>query len=128
MGLASPTWLAAQEEEEAPWPATVVFSQNKCANSNMPALNAATDSVFGPILDELVSEGMLINWGVLTHAWGDDWNWNVYYGAESHRAFLDFWSEYTSRLNERHPGWWQQVWEFCTDHKDNIYTHRRPAQ
>ncbi|NIN69485.1 MAG: hypothetical protein GTO63_33335 [Anaerolineae bacterium] len=128
VGLVSPSSLAAQEEEEAPWPGTVVFSQNKCPSPNMPKIDAALDSIFAPVLDELVEEGMLVNWGILTHSWGDEWNWNVYYGVENHRAFLDFWSEYIGRLNERHPGWWQQVWDLCTDHKDNIYTHRRPSE
>jgi hypothetical protein len=128
MGLASPSWLAAQEEEEAPFAGTVVFSQNKCPYENWPQLDAALDSIFAPVLDELVAEGMLVNWGILTHAWGDEWNWNIYYGVESHRAFLDFWSEYTGRLDERHPDWWEQVWDLCTDHKDNIYAHRRPSE
>ncbi len=124
--FASP--LAAQEEEETPQPGTVVFSQNKCPYENFPELNAVTDTVFAPVLDELVAEGKLLGWGVLTHAWGDEWNWNVYYSVESHRAFLDFWSEYSGRLNERHPGWWQRVWDLCTEHKDNIYSVSRASQ
>jgi hypothetical protein len=35
-----------------------------------------------PILNDLVEQGKLINWGVLTHAWGDEHNWNVFYVAE----------------------------------------------
>jgi hypothetical protein len=120
--LASP--LAAQEEGEAPQPGTVVFSQNKCPAQNVPIVNAAMDSIFAPVLDELLEEGKLLGWGILTHSWGDEWNWNIYYSVESHRAFLDFWREYIGRLNERHPGWPEQVWDLCTDHKDNIYSVR----
>ncbi|UCC84569.1 MAG: hypothetical protein JSW46_06480 [Gemmatimonadota bacterium] len=125
LGLVTASPLAAQEEEEeAPQPGTLVFSQNKCPYENFPEINAATDSVFAPVLDELLAEGKLLGWGILTHSWGDEWNWNIWYSVESHRAFLDFWSEYIQRLNESYPGWYQQFVGLCTDHKDNIYSVR----
>ncbi|UCC71936.1 MAG: hypothetical protein JSV86_16425 [Gemmatimonadota bacterium] len=125
IGLVSASPLAAQEEEEeAPQPGTIVFSQNKCPYENLPTLNTVLDSIATPVLDELLAEGQLLGWGVLTHSWGDEWNWNIYYVVESHRAFLDFWSEYIRRLNESYPGWYQQFVGLCTDHKDNIYSVR----
>jgi hypothetical protein len=120
LGFSTP--LAAQEAEEGPEPGTVVFSQWICPPQNVGTMNAAADTIFGPILDELQSEGKLMGWGVLTHSWGDEWNWNVYYVVESHAAFLEFWSDYISRVVERHPGALQQITPLCTEHRDNIYS------
>lgn len=100
----------------------VVFSQNKCANENLPEIQRSMEEVFGPVLDRMVTEGALTGWGVLTHGWGDDWNWNIWYAAESHAAFVEGWDTYVSRLSEEHPGWFQSFVPLCTDHKDNIYT------
>jgi hypothetical protein len=112
------------DAQESPQPGTVVFSQNICPYENITSINAIADSVFTPILDELLNEGRILGWGILTHAWGDEWNWNVYYTVESHRAFLDFWAEYIARLNARHPGLLQRFAPLCTEHKDNIYSVR----
>jgi len=80
------------------------------------------DSMFNPILDEMMKKGKLLGWGVLEHAWGDEWNWNIYYAVESHAAFLEFWKAYIAKLNERHPDWRKQIKGLCTAHKDNIYS------
>lgn len=116
--------LAAQATPP-PRAGTLVFSQNKCPPGVVDKVNAAADSVFGPILNELVTEGKLLGWGILEHGWGDEWNWNVWYSVANHRAFLDFWQEYVRRLNQRHPGWFARYGTLCTDHKDNIYSVRR---
>lgn len=122
--------LASFAQEEAGEPTQsgiVVFSQNKCAYQNFQKLNALTDSVWAPVLDDLVEEDMIVSWGILTHAWGDEWNWNVYYTVESHAAFLDFWQEMVGRINESHPDFWKQLYPLCTEHKDNIYSIHRSA-
>ncbi|MGH7663595.1 MAG: hypothetical protein ACRENI_04765 [Gemmatimonadaceae bacterium] len=116
--------VPAAAAQQAPQPGAVVFSQNKCPFENVPRVNAALDSILAPVLDEFVAEGKLLAWGVLEHGWGDEWNWNIYYTVESHRTFLDFWSAYVARLNERHPGWFAQFAPLCTEHKDNIYSVR----
>ncbi len=128
--LMHPTSILAQDQDgETTQPGIVVFSQNKCAYENFQQLNALTDSVWAPVLDDLVEEEMLVGWGILTHAWGDEWNWNVYYTVESHAAFLDFWQEMVGRINENHPGFWQRLYPLCSEHKDNIYSvHRSSTQ
>ncbi len=58
------------------------------------------DSIFTPIFNELAEEGKLISWGLLVHSWGDKWNYNWYFIAENHRAFLDFWDEFGERTDD----------------------------
>lgn len=77
------------------------------------------DKNFGPILDALVEEGKLVGWGVLTHAWGDEWNYNIYYVTKDAAAFFDFWQEYVSRVDQSQ---WQEVVGMIKEHKDNMYS------
>jgi hypothetical protein len=93
-----------------------------CPYENHDKLKELTDSVFGPVLDGMMKEGQLLGWGVLTHDWGDEWNWNGYYVVESHAAFLKFWAAYVEKLNAKHPDWLKQIAGLCTAHKDNIYS------
>jgi hypothetical protein len=108
-------------------PATMVLSNNKCASANLAQLRAVTDSMLGPVLDELVREGKLAGWGVLTHAWGDEWNWNIYYTAQTIQAFHDAFTQFVARVNQRYPGTFARLISMCTEHRDNIYnvTHMR---
>ena len=117
-------WASAQETQKSPKPGFFVFSQNKVSDDNTVKLNAVFDSLSAPILNELVKEGKLLGWGQLTHAWGDEWNYNWYFVTENHRAFLDFWSEYINRLNKRFPGWPDKIRGLLTEHKDNMYSIR----
>jgi hypothetical protein len=116
---------SAQEAAKSPKPGFLVFSKNKVSGENIARANALTDSLFGPVLDELVKDGKLLGWGQLMHAWGDEWNYNIYYTTESHQTFLDFWTEYINRLNKRFPGWASKTLGLIAEHKDNMYTIRR---
>jgi hypothetical protein len=127
--LAGPDAASAQSTQggsaQGQPPGVLMFSQHKCPLGNVAQIGILADSLFGPVLDELVKEGKLTGWGVLEHAWGDEWNWNVWYSATTHRAFLDGWDEYIARLNRRHPGWYQRFAPLCSDHKDAMYAVRR---
>ena len=101
---------------------TVVFSQNKCKSNKISELRTMMEDNGAPILNELVEQGKLISWGVLTHAWGDAYNWNPFYVAESHSKFLDAWQEFISRLVEADPDAADKLAEICWEHKDSIYT------
>jgi len=113
---------ARAQAAAAQTPGIVVFSQNKCAEINVPKVRAMADSVTGPVLDELVREGKLTGWGMLGHLWGDEWNVNVWYSAPTQRAFLDAWDELLKRTSARHPGWYAQFVVLCSEHKDSIYS------
>jgi hypothetical protein len=100
---------------------TVGVSYWKCNFAHMGKLTGAADSLLAPIAQELVDEGSLYAFGTLTHTWGDEWNLVFYWTAEDIPAFLDAWQEMTRRINERHPDAFP-ITDYCTDHKDNIYT------
>ena len=101
---------------------TVVLSQNKCKMNKLGELTTMIEENGSDILNELVEQGKLINWGVLTHAWGDEYNWNVFYVAESHEKFLEAWNEFIAKANENDPEFADKLWEICWEHKDSIYT------
>jgi hypothetical protein len=101
---------------------TVVLSQNKCQSNKISELIKMMEENGAPILNDLVAQGKLLNWGVLTHAWGDEHNWNVFYVAESHTKFLEAWNEFITRVVENDPEAADKIGEICWEHKDSIYS------
>ena len=101
---------------------TVVISKNKCHSNRISELREMMEENGAQVLNDLVSEGKLLNWGVLTHAWGDAYNWNVFYVAETHTKFLEAWSEFISRVVENDPEAADRMGEICWEHEDSIYT------
>ena len=112
----------AQEEEKAPKPGWLVFSENVVEGLNVVKVNALVDSINIPILKELIDEGILMGCGQLNHAWGDEWNLNFYYITESHSDFVIFWNEFVKRVSERHPGFYKIWAPLIKNHKDNMYS------
>ncbi|NNG15115.1 MAG: hypothetical protein HKM89_01455 [Gemmatimonadales bacterium] len=126
--LLAPAALAAQD---GPLPGTIVLSFNKCDLDQVGYLTQLTDSAVVPIAQELVNEGKIFNYGMMTHSWGDEWNVAYYYVVENQQAFFDFWSEFVSRVSERHPNLFNEFQARCSEHKDSIYGHAAftaPAQ
>ena len=80
--------------------------------------------VSAPILTDLVEEGMISAWYDLRHGWGDEYNVGTVTVAESHRAWLDFWSEFVSRLRAEDAGAFGRANAACVMHKDNMYSVR----
>ncbi|MDX1700340.1 MAG: hypothetical protein R3250_06960 [Melioribacteraceae bacterium] len=113
--------LFAQEEKEQPKPGWLVFRQNIVKLEDWPYINKILDSITVPIMTELIDEGKLIGWGQLNHAWGDEWNLNLYYITESHGAFIEFWNEFVKRISERYPDIWGEWAPKLQAHKDNMY-------
>ena len=110
--------IFGQKSEQPSW---LVVSQNIVSLSKVGTVNKMIDSVAVPILNELVDEGMLAGWGQFNHAWGDEWNVNFWYVAESQSAFGAFWNEYVKRASERHPGALGEIVKYFQAHKDNMY-------
>lgn len=113
-GLATP----AQAQDEDP---TVGVLYWKCDYAEMEKIEQIADSVAAPIYQELVDEGEIMNWGMMTHQWGDPWNVVFYITAADTPSFLDAYEEASQRIQERHPDL-TPITEYCTEHKDNIYT------
>ena len=102
----------------------LVVSQNMVSMSDVGKVNKLSDSIFVPILKELVDEGLLYSFGNFNHSWGDKWNVNYWYTAKDMASFDKFWDEYVSRVNKRHPGAFGSIVKYFQAHKDNIYTIR----
>lgn len=128
VAFVAPVALVAQE---GPLPGTIVVSYNKCDLGQVSYLTQLTDSAVVPIAQELVNEGKIFNYGLMTHSWGDEWNVVYYYVVENQDAFFSFWSEFVSRIQERHPDLFGEFQSRCSEHKDSIYGHAAftaPAQ
>lgn len=103
----------------------IVYSQNKCFVNDVPKLNKMVDEVMGPVLNDLVKEGLLTNWGVLSHTWGDEWNWNIYYTAENIDKFRSAWQEMFERVQKKDGETFTKFGEWCFEHKDSMNNHSR---
>jgi len=102
----------------------LIVSSNMVPMVDMGKVNKMVDSVFTPILKELVDEGFIFSFGHFTHAWGDEWNSNFWYVAKDMASFEKFWDEYVGRASKRHPGAFASTTKYFQAHKDNIYTIR----
>lgn len=118
--LAGPA--GAQETPQQP-PAGVVVSQNVCDFGAVDELNQMVRQHWAPVLDRAVREGELTGWGVLTHLWGDEWNWVVYYSGPNAGTLSQRVSRLLGEIFGAMPGdAMAQLGRMCTAHKDNIYT------
>ena len=119
--------ISAQSEER-----TLIVSFQKVKLSDIGAANKLINEKFAPILNSLVDEGKLYSWGLFNHAWGDEWNVNVWYTAKDMDAFHIFWEEYMNRIDKQQPDAWKELRNYIQEHKDNIYTilnqHQLPPQ
>ena len=112
--------ISAQNEEHP----LLVVSFQKVKLSDISSANKLINEKFAPILNGLVDEGMLYGWGLFNHAWGDEWNVNVWYTVKNMDAFSKFWDEYIKRVKEKQPDAWNELRGYIQEHKDNIYSIR----
>lgn len=102
----------------------LIVSFNQVSMADVGKVNRIADSVFVPILRELVDEGFIYSFGNFNHSWGDEWNVNTWYTAKDMASFDKFWDEYVSRVGKRHPEAWSSTVKYFQAHKDNIYSIR----
>ena len=107
----------AQSEEQP----LLICSFNQVQMADVGKVNKMVDSIFTPILKELVDEKMIYSFGQFNHNWGDEWNVNFWYTAKDMASFDKFWDEYVKRVRERHPNAFGGVTKYFQAHKDNIY-------
>ena len=110
--------VIAQSEEQP----LLVVSFQKVRLADISAFNKLVNEKFAPILNSLVDDKMLLGWGLFNHAWGDEWNANVWYTVKNVAAFDQFWDEYMKRISEKQPDAWKEMRGYIQEHKDNIYT------
>lgn len=101
---------------------TLIVSSQKVKMSDLAAANKMITEKFAPILNSFVDSKMLLSWGQFNHAWGDEWNFNIWYVVKDMNAFDKFWEEYINQISEKQPEAFKQLRELFQEHKDNIYT------
>src|SRR5688572_24998649 len=89
VNLLTPVALAAQQpsQQQQAQPGIVVVSSQKCRFTALNEISQLMRQTGAPILDDLVRQGKLMGWGVLEHAWGDEWNNIIYYTARDLNTF-----------------------------------------
>lgn len=102
---------------------TVVISQNIVPLSQVGRYVEITKEYWAPAFDKLVDEGKLFSWGLITHAWGDEWNVVVHYVAKDFAAFESAWNEGVNAFFESAPEEVNdEMINMIKAHKDGIYT------
>ena len=116
--ILSSTAVQAQAERR-----TGFMAAQWCVTTDMDEMNRIME-VGIPIIKQLKEEGMIRAWYDIRHLWGDEWNYGFITVTDSHRSFLDYWSEYLKRLTEADPEIISRAVAACTLHKDNFYDIR----
>ena len=126
LAAALPASLAAQqpqqemqEAEEAPPVLRLSFFQ--CHSNQIGDVMEQAETYDIPIWDELVAEGMVMNYGYFTHWWADEWNVGIYTIAPTIQAIVDASVEADRRMTERHPDAPDTMGEACPWHRDGFY-------
>lgn len=121
LGLLFATVTYAQDGNR-PEPVFLVVNQNQVAMTDMGAMSTMWFEKAVPVLDKMKEDGFVLDFGLFTHAWGDEWNFNFYIVTKSHEDFLKAWDEYMKRMGEQHPDSFQEWVSKVKAHKDNMYT------
>lgn len=116
------TGLATAQETAKAEPSFMSVNFNKVKMTDMSALRKIWFDQAVPVLKELKSEGKLLDYGLMQHAWGDEWNYNFYFVTRSHASYLEFWDAYISRMQEKYPDSMTGYLSMIIEHKDNMYT------
>ena len=102
-------------------PGVLVVSLQKCHFAGMEAMDGWWRANAAPILNQLVRENKLQAWGVFEHAWGDEWNWGIYYVAKDFHTFHAAFDQFFGTLHQRQPQFMSTFEQHCTEHRDNLY-------
>jgi hypothetical protein len=115
--------------QEGPQPGVVSVRYFECGLGELGDAVRLVNEEWRPIAQQLIDEGMLLDYGILTHSWGDEWNLLDYYVAETTQAFHTAWAELVRRVQAQDPdgNMFEEFAEYCPRHKDNIYSVVAPA-
>ncbi|HUP00339.1 MAG TPA: hypothetical protein VM737_02305 [Gemmatimonadota bacterium] len=121
--LAGVALAPTAEAQESPQPGTIVVSYFKCSFADLDEAVAMINAEPREVAQALVAEGRLIDHGILTHAWGDEWNLIQYFVAADLESFHAAWGEWARRMDEQDPDgeMSDRFFGLCPEHKDNIY-------
>jgi hypothetical protein len=125
VSAADPSTAAEREPNSQLPPTTVVLGSFQCAGTGVAEVDAFVAEVHGPLADEIVAEGLWLDWAYLTHRYGDEFNRVVMYRAPDLETHLRASAEFSRRLALRYGGD-TPFTRHCPVHKDNIYTQALP--
>jgi len=117
--------LSAQE----PVAGVTVFRYFECGLADLGEAVEILNGSWRGFAEELVEQGLLVDYGILTHSWGDEWNLVDWFAATDQEAFHAAWRELLLRVQEVDPDGtvFTRFGEFCPRHKDNIYSVVPPS-
>ena len=105
--------------------ANVALGFYRCVGSGLADVDTYVRDVHGPAADELVAEGLWVEWSYLTHRYGDEFNRVFMYEAVDLESHIVASAEFTRRVAERFEGT-SPITAHCPEHRDNIYTRTLP--
>lgn len=118
-GFAPPAATA----QEGPRPNVVAMSEWKCPIGNIGEAVEISNAVSRPIHQEMVDEGLIVGWNILTHLYGDEWNLIFVTLAEDIDSAIESGREFQRRAQERGMNaQGDRFIELCPYHRDNIYS------
>lgn len=112
---------AAAQEGEGAEPNVVTVRYFKCPLDHQGEAVEMLNTGWRPIVEEMIEEGHFVDYGILTHAWGDEWNVMDYFVSTDLVSFHEGISEAFQRAGERLPEPETPFGELCPYHKDNHY-------
>ncbi len=109
-------------------PTHVVMRYFKCAQQGAAVANLQEGRA---IVDQMIAEGKFLQYGILAHNWGDEWNVVDFFVVDGIDSFFGDFGELLQRTNAAAEGQEEDddgpsFGENCTEHKDNIYTYVAP--
>jgi hypothetical protein len=115
---------AAGSRAQEPQPGVVTMRFYECGLADLGAAVDIMNGDWRAIAVDLVEEGRLIEYGILTHSWGDEWNLVDYWVATDAAAFQRAFSEFVVRAQRQDPDGdaFAEFAALCPRHKDNQYS------
>jgi hypothetical protein len=132
---AAPQAVAQDDEEMAAMEAmmeaapSTVMSFWQCDIAHLDEIVRGANTYQKPAAQELIDEGMITNWGLMVHSWGDEWNVVFHTSADDEAALMSANTEMNLRATALAEAAGEDIdlgpplLRHCTAHKDNFYTN-----
>ena len=117
--------LSAQAQpQEEPAPPMIAVSYYQCDPELVDPIVEAWSTAF----EQMESDGLLMGWGVLQHAWADEWNLIVYRTVPDLAGLQASMEAQGAAMEAADPELSDRMREACGGmHKDNIYWVRESS-
>lgn len=117
-----PAAALAQQMQEQDAPPTLRLSFFQCQQNRIGDVLAEAEQYDIPIWQELVNEGMVMNYGYFVHSWAGEYNLAIYTIARDIPAVLAATDEAGRRGEARFPDAPDTIGDVCPWHRDGFYT------